>query len=119
MRPFWSFVTPIRVFRMVRAKFHKHKHNTQAESDNQEISKADNRKLTVKSFFRKSPWKMDFSQAKGNQLVASMKRIKSLDIHDRDQVDVVLIGHSKTFFHYNEKSLSRFLKWTKKQPEIR
>ena len=118
MRPFWSFVTPIRIFRMVRAKFHRHKHNTQSVSGNDEISKADNRKLTVKSFFRKNPWKMDFNQADGKQLIASMKRIMSLDIHDREQVDVVLIGHSKTSLHYNEKSLSRFLRWIIKQPEI-
>ena len=26
MRPFWDFVSVIRVFRMIRAKFHKHKH---------------------------------------------------------------------------------------------
>ena len=51
-------------------------------------------------------------------MIASMKRIMSLEISDRDRVDVVLIGHSKTFFHYNEKSLNRFLEWVDKQPEI-
>ena len=118
MRPFWSFITPIRFYRMVRARFHRHKNSTQAELNNSEIKKAENRKLTIKSLFRKSPWKMDFSQAGGNQLIASMKRIFSLDISDRDRVEVVLIGHSKTFFHYNEKSLNRFLEWVDKQPEI-
>ena len=118
MRPFWSFVTPIRLFRMVRAKFHRHKRSSLAELNDSEIKNADNRKLTIKSLFRNSPWKMDFSQAGGNQLIASMKRIMLLDISGRDWVDVVLIGHSKTFLHYNEKSLSRFLKWINQQPEI-
>ena len=48
---------------------------------------------------------------------AITKRVRQM-LAFRDQVDVVLIGHSKTFFHYNEKNLSRFLKWTIKQPEI-
>ena len=32
MRPFWDFISPIRIFRMVRAKFHKHKHQSQPQS---------------------------------------------------------------------------------------
>ena len=61
---------------------------------------------------------MDFSQAGGNQLIASMKRIFSLDISDRDRVDVVLIGHSKSFLKYNEKSFIKFLQWIDSRTEI-
>ena len=61
---------------------------------------------------------MDFNQATGEQLVAAMKRIMSLDIKDRDTVDVVLIGHSKSFLHYNERSFTKFLKWVATRPEI-
>jgi hypothetical protein len=32
---------------------------------------------------------------------------------DKDHVDVVLIGHSKTFVLYNEKTLEPFLKWVR------
>ena len=46
MRPFWDFVSPIRIFRMVRAKFHKHKRNESAtaSSAQQVANKDDNRK---------------------------------------------------------------------------
>jgi hypothetical protein len=33
---------------------------------------------------------------------------------DKDHVDVVLIGHSKTFVLYNEKTLEPFLRWVSK-----
>ena len=111
MRPFWSFVSPIRVFRMIRAKFHKHKKNIHA-SVNDNIEKNDNRSIRVKSIFKKSPWKLDFNQATGRQLIAAVKRIKKIKILDRDTVDVTLIGHAKTFLKYNERTLEPFLKWT-------
>lgn len=120
MRPFWSFFSFIRVFRMVRAKFHKHKRiaSVSMEKRDEEIKRADNRKLSLKALFRKNPWKMDFNQATGTQLIAAMKRIMSLRIEDRDSVDVVLIGHSKSFLKYNEKSFTKFLKWIAAQTAI-
>lgn len=114
MRPFWSFVSPIRIFRMVRAKFHRHKHSAASQtSKGSDINKSDNRHLSIKSFFRKSPWKMDFNQATGKQLIAAAKRIKGTRVEDRDVVDVILIGHSKSFLQYNELTLEEFLKWAK------
>lgn len=118
MRPFWAFVTPIRMFRMVRAKFHRHKHGSSYTDSSNEVAKADNRSITVRSFFKKSPWKMDFNQATGMQLIAAMKRILSLDIEGREKVDVVLIGHSKSFLKYNERSFEKFLKWIANSPLI-
>lgn len=112
MRPFWDFVSPIRMFRMVRAKFHKHKHNNSATGLSRKAEKNDNRKLSLRSFFVKSPLKMDFNQVNGQALIRMMKHImyraqKEKLIH----VDVVLIGHSKTFVRYNEKTLRPFLIW--------
>lgn len=112
MRPFWAFISPIRVFRMVRAKFHKHKHSTSSlETKVSDINKSDNRHLSIKSFFLKSPWKLDFNQATGKQLIAAVKRIKRIKPDDRNSVDIILIGHSKSFLPYNEKTLEKFLKW--------
>lgn len=112
MRPFGAFMTPMRVYRMIRAKFHRHKRNitSQVESD-KTIQSADNRKLSLRSFFRKSPWKLDFNQASGKQLIAALKRITKQSFPDRDTIDVILIGHSKSFVPYNEASFEVFLKW--------
>ena len=106
MRYFWHFITPLRLFRMIRAKFHKHKRVENGAS--QEIEQNDNRKLRFKSFFTKSPWKFDFNQASGVQMIGALKRIMRLSINKKD-VDIVLIGHSKTFVSYNEKTLEYFL----------
>lgn len=117
MRPFWAFVTPIRAFRMIRARFHRHKKSA-VNQVSQEVAKADNRKMSIHSFFQKSPWKMDFNQATGAQLIAAMRRIMSMEIKDKDTIDVILIGHSKSFLKYNEKSFTKFLKWAAGRPEI-
>lgn len=121
MRPFWDFVTPMRVFRMIRAKFHKHKHSSANEARAKAVNGEDNRKLSIKSFFRLSPLKMDFNQVNSRGLKRMMRNImrrinnqKSI-IDNRKSIDVILIGHSKTFVPYNEKTLEPFLKWVAKQ----
>ena len=121
MRPFWDFISPIRIFRMVRAKFHKHKHNESATTSTiqQTTNKDDNRKLSLRSFFVKSPLKMDFNQVNGRGLVHMMKNIMQRAKREHlDHVDVILIGHSKTFVPYNEKTLRPFLEWIGKHDEI-
>ena len=115
MRPFWDFVSVIRVFRMIRAKFHKHKHADANEVRATAISSGDNRKLSLKSFFRLSPLKMDFNQVNSRGLKRMMKNVmRRADDAMKDNVDVILIGHSKTFVPYNEKTLEPFLKWISK-----
>lgn len=115
MRPFWDFVTLMRVFRMIRAKFHKHKHANELKGERvKELTKSasenDNRKLTLKSFFRLSPLKMDFNQVNARGLKRMMKNVMRRS-SEKNHVDVILIGHSKTFVPYNEKTLEPFLKW--------
>ncbi len=112
LRPFGAFISPIRLFRMVRARFHRHKHNKVfSASYSDEINREDNRTISVKSFIRKSPWKLDFNQATGKQLIAAWKRIMRIDVDNRNTIDVVLIGHSKSFIPYNNRTMERFLKW--------
>ena len=120
MRPFWDFVSPIRIFRMVRAKFHKHKRNESISSTAQQVAnKEDNRKLSLRSFFVKSPLKMDFNQVKSHGLIRMMKNImRRAKSEQLGHVDVILIGHSKTFVPYNEKTLRPFLEWVEKNQEI-
>ncbi len=111
MRYFWSFITPVRLFRMIRTKFHKHKKNLERSMEK------NTNQLSWRSFFVKSPWKLDFNQASGTQLINSLKRIKKQTKHN-STVNVVLIGHSKTFIPYNEKTLEKFLIWAQKQQDI-
>ena len=119
MRPFWDFISPIRIFRMVRAKFHKHKHNSQQVQNTTTTiaDKNDNRHLSLRSFFVKSPLKMDFNQVNARGLKCMMKNImRRAKLEHLSHVDIVLIGHSKTFVPYNEKTLRPFLQWLEQHP---
>lgn len=114
MRPFWDFVTPMRLFRMIRAKFHRHKKSSVKTSESASADKNDNRHVSLKSFFRLSPLKMDFNQVDSRGLKRMMRNVISRaesQKSNENKVDVVLIGHSKTFVPYNEKTLEPFLKW--------
>ena len=117
MRPFWDFVSGVRIYRMVRAKFHKHKKKNEVvdELKNESVMKAnvdDNRKLSLKSFFRLSPLKMDFNQVNAQGLKRMMRNVmRRSEQSGQTNVDVVLIGHAKTFVPYNERTLEPFLKW--------
>lgn len=117
MRPFWDFVTPMRLFRMIRAKFHRHKKSSVKTSESDSADKNDNRHVSLKSFFRLSPLKMDFNQVSARGLKRMMRnvmrRVNSEELKVKS-VDIVLIGHSKTFVPYNEKTLEPFLKWVSK-----
>ncbi len=61
--------------------------------------------------FNKHPWKADFNQCTGRQLVSSLKRIKQKYNADDKEYPIVLIGHSKIFTKTNEKSLIPFLEY--------
>ena len=121
MRPFYAFVSPIRLYRMLRAKLHRHKRPTGADTamaaaavpsaekesvssgmgiekesassvvgvetegvssvvgqkERQRIEQADNRRITLRSFFTRSPLKMDFNQLRSRQLIAMLRHIES------------------------------------------
>lgn len=114
LQPFWYFISWIRLFRMIRAKFHKHNTNKPASQS----KKNDNNQLIVASFFKKSPWKLDFNQATSTQMIGALKRILKENSGHNGIIEVVSIGHSKTFIKYNERSLSRFLAFASKQNEL-
>lgn len=118
MQPFWHFLSFIRIFRMVRARFHRHKHSEQKTAISANADAKDNRSLSLKAFFRRSPWKLDFNQATGCQLIEATKRVMRRSIIGRDAVDVILIGHSKSFIGHNEKTMEQFLRWTYEQGNI-
>ena len=125
MRPFWDFISPIRIMRMIRNKMHKFnkpkgENVERVKSLETEARKNDNRHITLKSFFIKSPLKMDFNQVSARGLKRMMKNVDRRVRGERlavsgKPIDVVLIGHSKTFVPYNEKTLEPFLKWFVKQ----
>ncbi len=133
MRPFYDFVSPIRLYRMLRAKLHRHKKPEQVKQEKGYVNiadKNDNRRLSLRSFFTLSPLKMDFNQLRSRQLIRMMQhieaRLAAMDngknsVVDNSETDgckvfpIILIGHSKTFIPYNETTLRPFLRWMDKK----
>jgi hypothetical protein len=57
----------------------------------------------------KHPWKADFNQCTGQQLIAQLERAERKYGHLSEELPFVLIGHPKTFTRHNERSLRPFL----------
>ncbi len=111
-RPFFSFVTPIRFFRILRARFHKHQIAQESPPHKPDTPKKE-KKSSIKKFLdlfiKKHPWKLDFNQAGGRQLINAVKRIETRYRNAGLNLPVVAIGHSKTFIRFNEITLKPFL----------
>ena len=108
LRPFYDFITPVRFFRMVRAKFHKHKMpagKNQSTSLNEKVRKD----TTLSVFNRKYPRKFDFNQLSGRQMVRQLQRLAPQQ--EKETNYVTLIGHSKSFVPYNKLTLNTFLSY--------
>jgi len=109
-----SFINWLRVFRFIRAKFHKHQIFNSVKSN----SVNNNRKSILKSmlniFWEKYPWKLDINQAAGFQLISACRRIEN-NYHDKiNNLPIVLTGHSKSFIKPNSFFLKSFLKFIAK-----
>lgn len=64
----------------------------------------------------KHAWKADFNQCTGRQLIAAIQRASSSREVAHGNTPFVLIGHSKLFDRWNEKSLEPFLRWVESNP---
>jgi len=114
LQPFWYFISWIRLFRMVRSKFHKHKLNN---FGSQRGPKGYSQSIFA-LIFKRSPWKLDFNQATSNQMIGALKRVLKNNSGHNGIIEVISIGHSKTFIKCNERSLRRFLAFASKQNEL-
>lgn len=130
-RHFWDFISVIRVFRMMRARFHKHEKydlkknqhftgqvqeqqlSTKQSPSTSTLSKLDNKlRKMITPLVNKHAWKLDINQVSGKQLINTMGNIKSKYALEQTNmvIPIVLIGHSKSFIKYNERTLGPFLK---------
>lgn len=74
------------------------------------------RKLSM--VLRVHPWKADFNQCSGQQLIRAIARsARRHDPNGRKNLPFVLIGHSKLFTRFNEWSLRPFLRFIRRNPE--
>jgi hypothetical protein len=103
----FSFLSINRLFRIAKQKKNVHPKN---RNGNKSYLKK------IKFVFKSHPLKMDFNQCSGTQLIKELKFINQQFGSVGYDIPVVLIGHSKSFTKYNEKSLQPFLKYIKHNP---
>ena len=106
-----SFISPARIFRIIRSQFHKHRLSKKKENKTTLSVHSNIKKGFFDKIFKKYPWKLDFSQAMGRQLVKSVKSISTTNDTSDIDIPIVLIGHSKTYNWFNKRSLDFLLEY--------
>ena len=122
-QPLWTFLTANRVYRVLAQRL-----NPLPDPDPMDASPASGvtevqssrvAKLLgkAKQAVAKHPWKVDFNQCTGKQLIDALLRVEKRYGHRDEPLPFVLIGHSKTFTNHNERIVKPFLEFVAAHPD--
>lgn len=128
-QPLWVFLTANRVYRVIAQRLNPLP-NPDAAADPMSGSGAGEGRrgrprralagkvlAKARAIARKYPWKVDFNQCTGEQLIEGLQRAEARYGHPDAPLPFVLIGHSKTFTSHNERSLRPFLEFVAARPD--
>jgi hypothetical protein len=107
-RPLAAFLSVNRLYRFISGRFHRFPNRDRHESapgNRPSVSKL--RRLS--KLTGKHAWKADFNQCTGRQLIAALNRGAERHRGQCGDLPFVLIGHSKLFTRWNERTLRPFL----------
>ena len=119
MRPIWAFISPNRFYRVFQTRTNRlGDGEAPPRSDQNGAGPRRNGRLDKLSrlLSQKHPWKADFNQCSGPQLIAALRRAKKPYGHLAGLLPFVTIGHSKTYGRYNEATLEKFLAFAAEHP---
>jgi hypothetical protein len=114
-----AFVTPNRIYRAAQTRSHRIKNNhTSANGQGMPAANGKKKKLLGKlsMLTNRHAWKADFNQCSGGQLIRAMERAEAKHNGRTGYLPFVLIGHSKIFTRYNERTLAPYLAMIRDQP---
>jgi hypothetical protein len=117
-----AFLTPNRVYRALQTRSHRIASREYA-GPNVSPGAANGRsgkgRLARKfgMLTQLHPWKADFNQCSGGQLIRALERAAARHGHEPRVLPFVLIGHSKIFTRFNERSLRPFLEFVQQHPD--
>lgn len=119
LRPLWVFLTANRLYRVVAQHLNPLPvPETEAAAPARTVRSLASRLLgKARLLLEKHPWKMDFNQCTGRQLIEGLRRAEARYGHGDVPLPFVLIGHSKTFTRHNERVLGPFLEYVADNPE--
>ena len=104
-----AFANVNRVYRALLGRFHK----LPGPPDSEQPGGKGNGKPGA-WFFKKHAWKADFNQCSGRQLIQSIRRAEQQAKGDA-HAPCVLIGHSKLFTRWNERTLRPLLSYARQR----
>lgn len=117
-QPIWVFLTANRVYRVIAQRLNPLPDpNAVSSSPLPKASLSDKLLRKARKLGGRQPWKMDFNQCTGKQLIAGLERVERRYGHPLAPLPFVLIGHSKTFTRHNERSLRPFLEFVARHPD--
>jgi len=112
-RSIWKFLTFNRLYRVYHSRMHPVR-MPRLDSDKPVKTK---KASPLSKLTSKHPWKMDFNQCSGKQLIEGLRSAEKKYAHLKVDLPFVLIGHSKLFTAQNERSLRPFLQYVKNHPD--
>ena len=113
-----AFVTPNRFYRVAMSSFHRIANNYQSGGNSSEprINGPRGALRQLRMLAKRHPWKADFNQCSGRQLIRALERAEARHCGNSVDLPFVLIGHSKLFTRFNERSLRPFLSFVHDRP---
>ena len=107
-----AFLSPNRLYRVAQSRRHRISENPLAAGHGSSNSPQKRGLLDKLSMVvKKHPWKADFNQCTGRQLIGALRRAEHRYSSGSDNLPFVLIGHSKLFNRMNENSIRPFLEY--------
>ncbi|MCU0691101.1 MAG: hypothetical protein MUF54_06855, partial [Polyangiaceae bacterium] len=118
LQAIWRFVTPNRIYRVVQQVLNPLPDDpVDARSASPETRRLVDTVIRAgHAAVQRYPWKADFNQCEGRQLIGALRRADARYCHIQPDLPFVLIGHSKTFTRYNAWSLRPFLAFVQANP---
>jgi hypothetical protein len=117
-RPVWKFLTVNRIYRALQSRLYPLPLDEYTGGGEESAPRGLGAKLARlrRLLLARHAWKLDFNQCSGTQLVDALRRIERRYAGHEGVLPVVLIGHSKIFTAWNERSLEPFLRFVARHP---
>ena len=108
-----AFVTPSRIYRAMQTQSHRIANNQRSRTTGGSVKEKLLGRLAI---LGRHAWKADFNQCTGRQLIRAIERAEVRHSSRSECLPFVLIGHSKLFTPFNERTLAPFLAMIERQP---
>jgi len=113
-RKIYSFITILRLIRLVKEILYKNRVKYGLPVVNNEEN--NNKKILTKIYkntTKMSPWKLDFNVCTGKQMINTLRNIEKKYNSNDNNLPIVMIGHSKLYNVLNKYNLEMVLQFVK------